>query len=287
MRASARLCAAARSETHQAAARRPLAALAGGWHANGTRRKAADPAVSALSGWQATAWPSPSALAGAQPSKQQLHSSRLRARALTEDDIEADVGVMVEGEPAGVRYACRQKQRLAVAAKEGSFAGMLRPSHTLHASLLLCANRHHHQHHHHHHHGNVPLCELPHALVACPLPSLAATRSEPELEALCETLYNDSLALIKQAALYLLAEEEEERDEAPGARAVPLAPYTPAFAAHSPDCAVAAVAQLGPPLCLSIVIRVVTGCLTCTRSSLNVQLAKPCAGLASRLPDTR
>ncbi|KAL4430812.1 hypothetical protein ABPG75_006068 [Micractinium tetrahymenae] len=39
--------------------------------------------------------------------------------------------------------------------------------------------------------------------------------SEAELDALCETLYNDSLALIKQATLYVLNEEEEERAEAP------------------------------------------------------------------------
>ena len=43
--------------------------------------------------------------------------------------------------------------------------------------------------------------------------------SEAELEALCETLYNDSLALIRQAALYVIDEEGEERDEPPGARA--------------------------------------------------------------------
>lgn len=39
--------------------------------------------------------------------------------------------------------------------------------------------------------------------------------SEAELEALCETLYNDSLALIRQAALYVIDEEGEERDEPP------------------------------------------------------------------------
>lgn len=40
--------------------------------------------------------------------------------------------------------------------------------------------------------------------------------SEKELAGLCEVLYNDSLLLLKQAALYVLGEEEAERDEPPG-----------------------------------------------------------------------
>ncbi|KAL4419005.1 hypothetical protein ABPG77_000870 [Micractinium sp. CCAP 211/92] len=141
MRASARLCRAVGPHSRQAAARRSLVALAGGRHTQGPHRNASTPAARALSRWQATAWPSCGALAAAPPLRQQLHTSRWRARALTEDDIQADVGVMVEGEPAGI--------------------------------------------------------------------------SEAELEALCETLYNDSLALIKQAALYVIDEEGEERDEPP------------------------------------------------------------------------
>lgn len=43
--------------------------------------------------------------AGLLQQRQQLHSSQAwRARAFTEADIEADVGVMIEGEPAGMRY---------------------------------------------------------------------------------------------------------------------------------------------------------------------------------------
>ena len=37
---------------------------------------------------------------------------------------------------------------------------------------------------------------------------------------MCETLYNDSLRVVKQAALYLLSQEEEEREEPPGAQRV-------------------------------------------------------------------
>lgn len=47
-----------------------------------------------------------------------------------------------------------------------------------------------------------------------PLPF--APCSEAQLEQLCEQLYADALAVVKQAALYVLAEEEEEREEPPG-----------------------------------------------------------------------
>ena len=47
-----------------------------------------------------------------------------------------------------------------------------------------------------------------------PLPF--APCSEAQLEQLCEQLYTDALAVVKQAALYVLAEEEEEREEPPG-----------------------------------------------------------------------
>ncbi|PSC68822.1 Haloacid dehalogenase-like hydrolase family isoform 2 [Micractinium conductrix] len=44
----------------------------------------------------------------------------------------------------------------------------------------------------------------------------ACVSSEKELEALCETLYNDSLKVVKAAALYIIQEEEQgERDEPP------------------------------------------------------------------------
>lgn len=43
-------------------------------------------------------------LAGLLQHRQQLHSTQAwRARAFTEADIQADVGVMIEGEPAGMR----------------------------------------------------------------------------------------------------------------------------------------------------------------------------------------
>lgn len=71
-----------------------------------------------------------------------MHGSSLRARAFTAEDIQADVGVMLEGQPSGL--------------------------------------------------------------------------SEAELEALSESLYRDSISVVKQAALFLLSEEEEERDEPPG-----------------------------------------------------------------------
>ena len=40
--------------------------------------------------------------------------------------------------------------------------------------------------------------------------------SEKALEGMCEALYNDSVKVLKQAALFLLSQEEEERDGPPG-----------------------------------------------------------------------
>lgn len=103
----------------------------------------AAPLSATLSRWHPTAaWLGGGGGAGlASQQRQPLHSTRWRARAFSDDDIQVDVGVMVEGEPSRL--------------------------------------------------------------------------SEKELEAMAESLYNDSLKLVKAAALYIMGEEDEERDEPP------------------------------------------------------------------------
>ena len=78
----------------------------------------------------------------------------------------------------------------------------------------------------------------------CPLTSPPThPRSEAELEALCEQLYEDGLAAAAQAALYVLNEEEGgQRDEPPGAACPPL---LAAAAAGDTVSSTAAVLQLG------------------------------------------
>ena len=111
MRASARLC---RAAACQPTLRRPLAALAGAReHCTRTAVLPQAP-VAALGRWQAPSGGGGgcrpgSALLPLQP-RQLLHSTRCQAMAFTEADIAADVGVMVEGEPAGIRCACDQRK---------------------------------------------------------------------------------------------------------------------------------------------------------------------------------
>lgn len=118
---------------------RTLAAWTGCNHACASRQQpiTTAAAASALTRWR----PAATAVSSSMPHRQQLHTSGWRAQALTVDDIEADVGVLVEGEPAGL--------------------------------------------------------------------------GEPELARVRERLYHDSIAVVKQAALYLISEEEEEREQPP------------------------------------------------------------------------
>lgn len=143
MRASARLC---RAAACQPALRRPLAALAGAREHCTRHAVLPQGPVASLGRWQPPSGGGGSAGGGCrlgsallQP-RQLLHSTRCQAMAFTEADIAADVGVMVEGEPAGI--------------------------------------------------------------------------SEKALEGMCEALYNDSVKVLKQAALFLLS-QEEERDGPP------------------------------------------------------------------------
>ena len=91
--------------------RRSLAALAGGAQPCERHQPPAAASAAALNPWHPAAGggggglpPFGGSCVLLQP-RQQLHSSRWPARAFTADDIEAEAGVMVEGEPAGVRCA--------------------------------------------------------------------------------------------------------------------------------------------------------------------------------------
>jgi hypothetical protein len=103
--------------------------------------------------------------------------------AFTEADIAADVGVMVEGEPAGIRCECHQHSSVPAfpPLTQRRWQRWLRtpcPTTLSHACPCHC--------------------------------------SEAALEGMCEALYNDSVKVLKQAALFLLSQEEEERDGPPG-----------------------------------------------------------------------
>lgn len=192
-RASSRLCRAVGLP-------RPIAAALAGGAKEQCTRSATPPAASQLNAappgrWQPAAGGSgaarrPAASPFRHPGRHLVHGSACwQARAFTQDDIAADVGVMVEGEPSGFRcdgafLACYPVLLAAVAACRSV------PAACFEARGLTFP----------HAHLSIQPC------------------SEAELEALAEQLYEDGLAAAKEAALYVLnVEEGGEREEPPGA----------------------------------------------------------------------
>lgn len=184
----ARLCRAA-AATQPATLQRALRALLGARDL--CTRPRACPQAAPHSRWQPAGsgggGSGGARLVGVLQQRQQLHSSHAwRARAFSEADIKADVGVMIEGEPAGMRCVLASRVRTSSCRQEA-----------------LC-------HSHSRGPGRATLHQFAQSLLH-PLPC-----SEAQLEQLCEQLYADGLAVAKQAVLYVLAEEEEEREEPPG-----------------------------------------------------------------------